>query len=200
MRYTIFNTPGLKTLLLGISLFLLKILGWKKRGDLPDLDKYVVVLAPHTSNWDLFYAILIAYALKIDARFMAKKELFRGPLYFLMMWLGGIPVDRSLSSNTVDQMISTFNESSKFILALAPEGTRGKMNYWKSGFYHIAVKAHVPILLVYLDYAGKTGGAGSLIYPTGDMEQDMQAIRNFYQTVQARHPEKTGRVILHSKI
>ena len=79
MRYTIFNTPVLKTLLLGISLFLLKILGSEKKGDLPDLDKYVVALAPHTSNWDLFYAILIAYALKIDARFMAKKELFRAP-------------------------------------------------------------------------------------------------------------------------
>ena len=131
---------------------------------------------------------------------MAKKELFHGPFSFPMMWLGGVPVNRSLSSNTVDQMISTFNESSKLILALAPEGTRRKTNYWKSGFYHIAVKAHVPILLVYLDYAGKTGGAGPLIYPTGDMEQDMKTIRNFYQTVQARHPEKTSPVILHSKI
>ena len=87
-------------------------------------------------------------------------------------------------------MISTFNENNNFILALAPEGTRGKMNYWKSGFYHIAVKAHVPILLVYLDYAGKTRGTGSLIYPPGDMEQDMQAIRNFYPTCSGQTSRK----------
>jgi len=197
MRYTIFNTPALKSLLLGISLILLKILGWKKRGPTPNLSKYVIVVAPHTSSWDLFYGIILAFALKIDARFIAKKELFRWPFSPLMKWLGGVPVDRALSSHIVDQIISTFNENKKFILALTPEGTRHKIGHWKSGFYHIAVGAHVPIHLAFLDYATKTGGAGPLIYPTGDLDQDMQIIRNFYLTVKGKNPDKTSPVVIY---
>ena len=198
MHYRIFNTPVLKSFLLGISLFLLKILGWKKRGQLPKQAKYVIIVAPHTSNWDLFYGIILAFALKIDARFMAKKELFRWPFSPLMKWLGGVPVDRALSIHTVDQMISTFNESKKFILALTPEGTRQKTGYWKTGFYHIALSAHVPIQLAFLDYANKTGGAGPLIYPTGDLDQDMRTIRDFYLTVRGKHPDKTSPAIIYS--
>jgi 1-acyl-sn-glycerol-3-phosphate acyltransferase len=200
MRYTIFNTPVLKIILLGISLVFLTILRWKKAGRLPKEAKYVLIVAPHTSNWDLFYGIILAFALKLDARFIAKKELFRWPFSPLMKWLGGVPVDRTSSSHTVDQMISTFNERKKFVLALAPEGTRHKTGYWKSGFYHIAVSAHVPIQLAFLDYASKTGGAGPLIYPTGDLDQDMQTIRNFYLTVRGKHPDKTSPAIIHSKI
>jgi 1-acyl-sn-glycerol-3-phosphate acyltransferase len=199
MHYTIFNTPVLKSFLLGISLFLLKMLGWKKMGHLPKQAKYVLIVAPHTSNWDLFYGIILAFALKLDARFIAKKELFRWPFSPLMKWLGGVPIDRALSSHIVDQMISTFNESKKFVLALAPEGSRHKTGYWKSGFYHIALSAHVPIQLAFLDYENKTGGAGPLIYPTGDLDQDMQTIRNFYLTVKGKYPDKTGPAIIQSK-
>jgi 1-acyl-sn-glycerol-3-phosphate acyltransferase len=198
MGYTIFNTPVLKSFFLGISLFLLKILGWKKRGPLPNQAKYVIILAPHTSNWDLFYGIILAFALNLDVRFIAKKELFRCPFSPLMKWLGGIPVNRALSSRIVDQMISKFIESKKFILALTPEGTRHKTGYWKSGFYHIAISAHVPIQLAFLDYASKTGGAGPLIYPTGDLEQDMRTISNFYLTVKGKYPEKTSPTIVYS--
>ncbi len=200
MRHTIFNTPVLKSLLRGLSLFLLKILGWKTAGSLPQEKKYVLIVAPHTSNWDLFYGILLALALRLDTRFIAKKELFRRPFSPLMKWLGGLPIDRSSSSHTVDQMISTFNKSGKFVLALAPEGTRHKTGYWKSGFYQIAVRAHVPILLAFIDYESKTGGAGPLIYPTGDLEQDMQTIRNFYLTVKGKHSDKTSPVVIYSKI
>ena len=199
MRYTIFNTPVLKSFFLGISLFLLKILGWKKRGPLPDQAKYVIILAPHTSNWDLFYGIILALAFKLDPRFIAKKELFRWPFSPLMKWLGGVSVNRTLSSHIVDQMISTFNASKKFVLALAPEGTRHKTSYWKSGFYRIAVSAHVPIVLAFLDYAGKTGGAGPLIYPTGNLDQDMQTIRNFYLTIKGKYPDNTGPAIIQPK-
>jgi 1-acyl-sn-glycerol-3-phosphate acyltransferase len=199
MRYTIFNTPIIKSLLLGLSLFFLKILGWKTKGQLPQQAKYVLIVAPHTSNWDVFYGVILAFSLKLDARFIAKKELFRWPFSPLMKWLGGIPIDRASSNHLVDQMIAKFNESKKFVLAVAPEGTRHKAAYWKSGFYRIAVSANVPIQLAFLDYAGKTGGAGPLIYPTGDIDQDMQIIRNFYLTVKGKYPDNTGPVIIQHK-
>lgn len=199
MRYTIFNTPVLKYLLLIISLVFLKILGWKKAGRLPEVAKYVLVLAPHTSNWDLFYGILLAFALRLDVRFLAKKELFRRPFSPLMKWLGGVPIDRATPKHTVDQMLRAFNENKTFVLALTPEGTRHKTESWKSGFYHIAVSAHVPIQLAFLDYASKSGGAGPLLYPTGDLNQDIKAIRNFYQTIKGRYPDKASPVVINTK-
>ena len=199
MHYTIFNTPVLKNILTGISLVLLKILGWKRAGRLPEEKKYVLIVAPHTSNWDLFYGILLAFALRIDGRFIAKKQLFRGPFSPLMKWLGGVSVDRSLSGHMVDQMVNIFRKSNRFILALAPEGTRHKTTGWKSGFYRIAIAAHVPILLAFIDYAGKTGGTGPLLNPTGNMDQDLQTIRRFYETVQGRHPDQTSPVLIGSK-
>lgn len=199
MYYTIFNTPILKSLLMGISLLILKILSWEKTGRLPKEAKYIIIFAPHTSNWDLFYGILMAFAFKLDVRFIAKKELFRRPFSSLMKWLGGLPIDRTLSSNIVDQMICTFNESKIFVLALAPEGTRHKTDGWKSGFYHIAVSAHVPIQLAFLDYAKKTGGAGPLIYPTGDLDCDMKSIEDFFAMVRGRYPDKTSPPVIFSK-
>jgi 1-acyl-sn-glycerol-3-phosphate acyltransferase len=200
MRFTIFNTPVIKTILMGIALIILKILNWKKAGCLPEEKKFVIILAPHTSNWDLFYGILLAFAFKADGRFIAKKELFRQPFTWIMKWLGGVPIDRTLSSNVVEQMIRAFNEYNIFMLALAPEGTRHKTNGWKSGFYHIAVGAHVPIQLAFLDYATKTGGAGPLIYPTGDLDCDMQSIRDFYAMVRGRYPDQTSPPVIFSKI
>lgn len=199
MPYTIFNTPVLKVAFFGLSLFFLKIFGWKEKGPFPNLAKYVIVVAPHTSNWDLFYGIILAFVLKIDACFMAKKELFHWPFSPIMSWLGGIPIDRTLPIHTVDQMISIFNERKEFVLALTPEGTRHRKDYWKSGFYHIAVSAGVPIQLAFLDYAKKTGGAGPLIYPTGDLDQDMRIIRNFYLTVKGKYPDKSSPPIIYPK-
>jgi 1-acyl-sn-glycerol-3-phosphate acyltransferase len=199
MSYTIFDTPVLKSLLRGISLLLCKILGWKTSGELPREAKYVIVVAPHTSNWDVFYGMIIAFAMKLNARFIAKKELFRGPFSPLMTWLGAIAIDRASSHNIVEQMTSKFKESEKFVLAIAPEGSRHRMDCWKSGFYHIALNAHVPIMLTFIDYESKTGGTGPLIYPTGDLEKDMSIIRNFYRTVKGKYPENTSPVVIHSK-
>jgi 1-acyl-sn-glycerol-3-phosphate acyltransferase len=196
MHHTMFNTPVVKSLLRGISLILLKLLGWKATGELPREAKYVLIVAPHTSNWDLFYGFILAFALKLDARYIAKKELFSGPFSPLMTWSGAIPIDRSSSHHIVEQMASAFREREKFVLALAPEGTRHRKESWKSGFYHIALDAHVPILLAFIDYASKTGGAGPLIHPTGDLEQDMSTIRNFYLTVKGKHPENTSPVVI----
>ena len=116
MRHTIFNTPVLKHLMLGISLFFIKILGWKKAGRLPDEKKFVVIVAPHTSAWDVFYGAILAFAFRLDPRFIAKKELFRMPFGLLMKWMGGIPVDRGSKSRTVEQMTDLFNKNEKFIL------------------------------------------------------------------------------------
>jgi 1-acyl-sn-glycerol-3-phosphate acyltransferase len=198
MPYTMFNTPIVKSVLRGVALILLKLLGWKTVGKLPAEKKYVLIVAPHTSNWDLFYGILLAFALKLDARYIAKKELFRGPFSGLMRWSGAIPVDRASAHHVVEQMAAAFRKSEKFVLALAPEGTRRRKESWKSGFYHIALNAQVPILLGYIDYAGKRGGAGPLIHPTGDAEEDMRVIRDFYQSVRGKHPENTSPVVLHS--
>lgn len=199
MHRTIFNTPFVKSFFRGISVVLLKILGWKTFGSLPKEEKYMLIVAPHTSNWDLFYGIILAFALKLNAIYVAKKELFRGPFSLLMKWTGAIPVDRSLHTNFVEHMASQFEKNEKFVLAMAPEGTRHKKDSWKSGFYYIALKANVPILLAFIDYERKTGGAGLLMHPTGDLEKDMEVIRNFYLTVKGRYPEKASSVIIHAK-
>ena len=138
MNRTIFNTPVVRSIFLGISLVLLKILGWKISGKLPQKEKYLLIVAPHTSNWDLFYGIILAFAIKLDAIYVAKKELFRGPFSLLMKWTGAVPVDRSSSSHFVDYMADQFQKNKRFVLAMAPEGTRHKKDYWKSGFYYIA--------------------------------------------------------------
>lgn len=199
MRYTIFNTPILKSFLLGISLFFLKRLGWEKVGPLPAQTKYVLIVAPHTSNWDVFYGVMLAFALKLDARFMAKKELFRWPFGPIVEWLGGIAIDRSLSNHAVSRMIKEFNEHQNFILPIAPEGTRHKVTHWKSGFYHIATGTHVPIQLAFIDYGSKTGGAGPLMYPSGNIDHDMIIIRDFYLTIKGKHSDQTSPAAILTK-
>lgn len=192
MQRTVFNTPVLTFLLRGLSLLLLKICGWKTVGRMPDQPKFVMIVAWHTSNWDLFYGALVALALKADVVFLAKRELFRPPFGLLIKWLGGIPIERRESHHIVNQMVREYNKHERFILAIAPEGTRKKVPYWKSGFYRIAQGAGVPIQLAFLDYEKKCGGAGPLIYTTGDMERDMRVIRDFYATVRGKYPDKTS--------
>lgn len=194
MHHTIFNTPVIKTLFRLLSLFLMKVTGWKISGSLPDNPQYIIVVAPHTSNWDLFYGIIVAFALKLDARFMAKRELFRRPFGPIMKWLGGMPIDRSSHEHTVDQVMRTFKKGGKLALAIAPEGTRSKVKYWKSGFYHIALGAGIPIQLGFLDYTSKTGGAGPLIVPTGNIDEDMRIIRSYYNGISGRYSDKAGPV------
>ncbi len=189
IQYTIFNTPIVNHMLRVIAFVLRKLLGWKKVGTLPDFPHYVAILAFHTSNWDVFYGTLFAFSFKVDIYFMAKNQLFRFPFAPLVRFLGGIPIDRSVSSNTVQATIDMFKKHKKFAIALAPEGTRKKVEKWKTGFYHIAVGANVPIILAFLDYKSKSGGVGAIIYPTGNLQADFEKIKNFYMTVNARYPE-----------
>lgn len=178
-----------------------KMLGWKfvVRNDLPK--KYVFVAAPHTSNWDGFYMIITALACGLRISWVAKHTLLQGASGWFLKKLGGIPVVRNSRQNLVSQIVEIFNRSDKLALGVPPEGTRSKADYWKSGFYHIAREAQVPIVLSFLDYKHKIAGLGPEILPGKDtMTQDMDAVRKFYKDVHARYPEKVGPIRLEAEM
>ncbi|MBF0469502.1 MAG: lysophospholipid acyltransferase family protein [Desulfamplus sp.] len=191
MNYTIFDTPILKTVMQWSSRLFFYATGWKAEGTRPDFKKYVLIAAPHTSNWDFVYTLLVAFILKIKIHMMAKQELLRPPFGPVLRWLGVIPIDRSKSNNTVANMIQAFDEHEELAMVIPPSGTRKKVMYWKSGFYHIARGADVPIVMGYIDYRRKAGGLGPCIVPSGDIETDMVRIRSFYRKVTAKYPEKS---------
>ncbi len=170
-----------------LSILILKLAGWKVSGHVPDIPKFVMIAAPHTSNWDLPYTLFVAFAMKVKIYWMGKKELFRPPFGPLLRWLGGIPIDRSKSNGVVGQSIQQLQDAEKLVLTVPPTGTRRKVMHWKTGFYHIAHGAGVPIVLGFLDYGRKMGGVGPLFYPTGDINADMKEIQAFYKDIQGRN-------------
>ncbi len=190
MKTTIFTTPVIRHIIPYVSKTILFCMGWKAKGTLPDVPKCVMIAAPHTSNWDYFYTLNVAFILKAKIFAMGKQSLTEGPFGGIMKWLGIIPIDRSKSNNIVNITIEAFNDNDKLIVIVPPSGTRGKVTYWKTGFYHIANGAGVPISLGYIDYATKTGGVGPLIYPTGDIEADMKKIKEFYADIKGKYPEQ----------
>lgn len=192
MQYTIFDTPILSTLLRRWARVYLRIFGWRLEGRPPELPKYVVIAAPHTTNWELPTALMIAFAFRIKMYWMGKDSLFRRPFCGFLKWLGGIPVNRSKSTGLVAQTIRTFDENEKLVIVIAPEGTRSRTRQWRSGFYHIASGAGVPIVLGYIDYRCKVGGFGPVIIPTGNIEADMKRIRAFYSGITGKHPTKSS--------
>ena len=190
MNYTIFDTPVVNTLARMFSLFMLKLTGWKLEGKMPDIPKFVVIAAPHTSNWDLPYTLFFAFALNAKIYWMGKDALFRWPFGGVFKWLGGIPIDRSKSNSVVDTIIEALRKNEELILAVSPSGTRSKVAYWKTGFYHIANGANAPVVLGFLDYRRRAGGIGPVVYPTGDIEEDMKIIREFYSGITGKYPDK----------
>ncbi|MEK6575078.1 MAG: lysophospholipid acyltransferase family protein [Chloroflexota bacterium] len=181
-----------------IAGILLRVIGWKVEGVLPDVDKLVIIVAPHTSNWDLPIGYIVGHALELLSTwrygFMAKDSAFKWPLGILIRWMGGIPIDRSSPQNVVEQMVAAFQHHDRLMLAITPEGTRSRTRYWKSGFYHIAAGAKAPIVLAFLDYKRRVGGLGPIITPSGNIAADMDIIREFYSGVTARHPELAGEI------
>lgn len=159
----------------------IRLLGWKLAGEKPPVDKMVIIAAPHASNWDLLYTLLAAMGYGIPAVFTIKDFWFFWPIGPLMYWAGGIPIDRSKSSNTVKELVSAFNESEKMFLVIPPEGTRKAVKYWKMGFYWIALGAKVPILMGCIDYKRRTVSLANLFYPTGDFAADFPQIQAYYQ-------------------
>ena len=173
-----------------LARFFYWLTGWKTEGAVPTQTKYVAIMAPHTSAWDVIYGLLAKYIFGLDFSFYGKQEIFDAPYGFIFRALGGIPVDRSTNNNLVDQAVKTFNDRDHFILALSPEGTRRYVAKWKTGFYYIALQAKVPILLAYVDFERKVAGLGPLFYPTGDIDKDVEEIKNFYRPIKGKHPER----------
>jgi 1-acyl-sn-glycerol-3-phosphate acyltransferase len=189
MHRTIFDTPIVNTLLRAFSVSFLKLTGWKVEGQLPPgAEKSVFIAAPHTSNWDLPYTLMVAFALRLNVYWMGKEQIFKPPFRGLMMWLGGIPVRRETSNNLVAASVEAIKAATGPLqLIVPPEGSRSKVRYWKTGFYHIAVGAQVPIVLAYMDYRRKVSGLGPVFQPTGDLEADMASIKAFYAPFQGKN-------------
>lgn len=177
---TVFRTPILRPLLALLARLLLKLSGWQVMGSVPALPRYVLVGAPHTSNWDFLLMLLALLKLDVDVHWMGKHTLFARPFGALMLWLGGIPINRSQASNTATQMIERFRAADELVVLITPEGTRAQVERWKTGFYHIAVGANVPIVLGYIDAATKQLGMGPVFHPSGDLQRDIPLIQAFY--------------------
>ena len=166
-----------------------KILGWKAEVHVPDYDKYIICAAPHTTNWDLFIGKLFYGAIGRDTGFMMKKDWFFWPLGPIFRWMGGIPVDRGRRTSLVDQVIKIAKESKIFHLAITPEGTRKATANWKKGFYHIAMGAGIPIMLIGIDYTKKCIYSEKMITPCGDLEKDMREIKLYYKDFKGKNPK-----------
>lgn len=177
-----------------LARWILGLLGWTVEARLPPVPRYVVIAAPHTSNWDLPLALLAMPAMGMRGRWVAKHTLFRGPMGPVMRALGGIPVDRRRRHNFVDQVVERMREAGdageELVLVITPEGTRSWTPRWKTGFYYIATGADVPIALGYADFARKRVGVGGWFEPSGDLESDMARIGEFYAEKEGKRPEK----------
>lgn len=166
-----------------------KLLGWKTVFTVPQFDKCVIAVAPHTSNNDFLIGKIFYNAIGRKASFMMKKDWFFFPLGLILKAMGGIPVNRNRKTSLVDQMVKVFEEREQFTLAITPEGTRKPNPDWKKGFYFIALKAQVPIVLIGIDYETKTIVAGKVIYPSGDVDADMVEIKEYFKQFRGRNPE-----------
>ena len=166
--------------------------GWTIDPYAPPLAKYVIAGAPHTSNWDFVFFVGTTHALGIRPRFIGKHSLFRWPLTRFMHDMGGVPVDRSASRNYVEQIVAAFAAEDDFRLVIAPEGTRGGDGTWRSGFYHIARGAGVPVVPAWVDYRTMRGGLGEPIDLTGDYDADMARIAAFFRAKMPDHPKLAG--------
>ncbi len=175
------------------------LIGWQLTGSLPDVSKAVIIAAPHTSNWDFVFLLLLANKHQVRLQWMGKEELFRGPMGPISRALGGIPVKRSRSMNMVAQMAQAFAQRPSLFLVIPPEATRRKTEYWKSGFYHIARSAGVPVVMGFVDYERKQAGFGPSFIPTGNIRQDMDRIRAFYANTNGKYRNDKGRIRLRQE-
>lgn len=164
-------------------------MGWGIDGPIPAVSKGVLIVAPHTSNWDFVIGIAGRFSLNLDASWLGKHTIFRWPYTGFFRWLGGYPVNRSTREGIVELTTDLFRQREKLILALSPEGTRKKVEKWKTGFYYIALQANVPIVPLALDYKKKRIVFGSALQPSGNLDKDMESIREFYEGASPKYPE-----------
>lgn len=168
---------------------ILKLMRWKIVGQLPDDKKYLLIVAPHTSNWDFIIGLMARFSLGIRINFIAKHQLFFFPLGNFLKAVGGESINRTKKSNTVEHTVELFRSRDEFRLAITPEGTRSPVTRWKEGFYHIATQAGVPIVMVGLDYQTKELRIEKPFWPSGDIKADFQKIIDYYRTIHGRFPK-----------
>lgn len=167
----------------------LALFGWKVEGQLPEEPRFVLIVGPHTSNTDFYIGVLAKIAIGIGASWLGKHTIFVFPVSWILRWFGGEPVDRSTNQGIVETAIERFRTRPQWVLAMAPEGTRRRVEQWKTGFYRIAIGAGVPILPVAFDYSRRVIDLGTLYWPTGDEVVDLRELRSRYKSSMAKHPE-----------
>ena len=192
MKTTIFNTPFITPVLRTLSGIALQMVGWRVQGRLPDIPKFIIVGAPHTSNWDFVMFLALALDLKGNLHYMGKVELFRWPFGGFFKWCGGVPVDRSKPQGLVEQMAWVIRQADHFQLVITPEGTRRKVNEWKHGFYHIAKNAGIPVVAGYVDSRTRTCGIGPTFRLSDDIEADIRNMQAFFKDKTGINPKKTS--------
>ncbi len=173
-----------------LASWLMRLLGWKFKGGVPPLRKMVLIVAPHTSNWDFPLGVLARAAINRKIRFIGKASLFRPPFGFIFRWLGGFPVARTVSQDTVAFVVQMFNQNEDFLFALSPEGTRQYTPQIRTGFYQIALQAGVPILMIGFDFSKKEIQIQPPFYPTGNKKQDFEFILGYFKTVKGYYPDQ----------
>ncbi len=187
------------TLAQSIARFILRLTGWRTEVISPAPSRCMIIGAPHTSNWDFIVMLMLMAVESIPIRMLGKDSLFWWPLGVFMRSFGVIPVNRRGNYNLVDQIAARFDEYDELIIGIAPEGTRSKSSRWRTGFYYIALKAEVPIVMAYFDYENKVCGLGPSIKPTGDINADFKIIREFYSGIIGKYPHKQGEIELSVK-
>ena len=179
----------------------MRVFGWELVGQPPDAPKHVMIAAPHTSNWDLVIMLACGWSYRITFSWLGKKEIFQVPLLGpFLRWTGGVAIDRKAAKDTVAQVVSVFEEAEQMHLCISPEGTRSHRDHWRSGFYHIARGAKVPIACGFIDYARRRAGYGPVFRPSGDVTGDMDQVRQFYQEIGALRPEKKAPIRLREEM
>jgi 1-acyl-sn-glycerol-3-phosphate acyltransferase len=166
-----------------------KITGWKALGQAPALKKYVVIGAPHTSNWDFVYGMCAWKLYGMNPRYLIKKELFRFPLKYIFQASGGLPVDRQGNHSLTESIVRMFDERNELVAIIPPEGTRKQVDRWRTGFYYVALQAKVPIVMGSMDYRKRATFLSDPFYPTGDIEKDFEVFREFYKDVTPKNGE-----------
>jgi len=169
---------------------------WSIEGDPPERAKYVLIAAPHTSNWDLLYLLAMSWATGVHVSWLGKESLFPGPVGTLLRALGGIPVERDQRSGVVASLTREFASAERLVVAVPPEGTRHRTDHWRTGFYRVACAAEVPIVCSYLDYSRRVGGFGPVIEPTGDIAADLPRFAEFYADKRGKYPHEESDIAL----
>lgn len=173
--------------------------GWVWVGERPPFPKFVAIAAPHTTNWDFLVFLAVARHFRIPARVIGKHSLVRWPFGPLMRRLGVIPVRRDSGEGLVEQMTAEYAARERMALVIAPEGTRARTPFWRSGFYHIALAADLPVVMTFLDYEHKRAGVGGVVHLTGDVGADMATIRAFYSGIKGKRPENQGPIVIREE-